>query len=270
MLLLVALLSVLHWAGAPGFVVDAERFTLGRAVLAALTFHVNWLEGHHGYLPGGWDILWSLSVEEVFYLLFPAVCLSCRSPRALLVPLLALIVIGPFNRRALSGQDPWEDYAYLSCMDGIAFGCITALLAARWRPGRAASRWLMAAGLSLVLLIVVFRPLAAASGLHEAGLGVTALEVGVASILMALSQGVGRSVLARGTGFIRMVGRSSYELYLTHMLVVLAPMPFILAWQPRGLIIPLVYLGMLVLSIALGWAVHEFYSEPLNRALRRR
>ena len=60
LLLLVALLSVLHQVHAPGFVIRPERSSLARAVLAALTFHVNWLEGHHGYLAGAWDVLWSL------------------------------------------------------------------------------------------------------------------------------------------------------------------------------------------------------------------
>jgi len=270
LLLLVALLCVLHWAKVPGFVIPPEHSTLGRAVLAALTFHVNWLEGRHGYLPGTWDILWSLSVEEVFYLVFPVACLLCRSPGGLLLPLLLLIVVAPFNRTALIGQEPWDDYAYLSCFDGVAFGCLTALLGARWRPGRVAARWLMAAGLSMVLLIVVFRSLVASLGLHDVGLGVTVLELGAASILMALSQGVGQRALMRGTGFIRMVGRSSYELYMTHMLIVLAPMPLIVAWQPGRPLIPFLYIAMLLLSVALGWLVHRFFSEPLNRALRTR
>ena len=270
LLLLIAVLSVLHLAQAPGFVINPERASLGRAVLAALTFHVNWLEGHHGYLPGTWDILWSLSVEEVFYLAFPVMCLLCRNPRWLLAPLLALIVIGPFYRTSITGQEPWDEYAYLACMDGIAFGCLAALLTARFRPGPNALRWMMALGLSMVLLIVVFRDLAASFGLHKIGLGLTVLEIGVALILIALSQGIGSTILTRGTGFIRMVGRSSYELYMTHMLVVLAPMPLIVKWQPAGATIPLIYITMLALSIALGWIVHKVYSEPMNRILRSR
>ena len=58
---LILVMSTLHVAGASGFVINPERASLGEAVWAALTFHVNWLEGHRGYLPGCWDILWSLS-----------------------------------------------------------------------------------------------------------------------------------------------------------------------------------------------------------------
>jgi len=48
----------------------------GRALsalfLAATHFDVNLLEANRGYLPGNWDILWSLSVEEMFYFSFLA------------------------------------------------------------------------------------------------------------------------------------------------------------------------------------------------------
>jgi peptidoglycan/LPS O-acetylase OafA/YrhL len=133
LLLLLLVLSLLHLSEVPGFVLKPERASLGRALGAALTFHVNWLEGHHGYLPGGWDVLWSLSVEETFYLLFPLACLSFRSEKLLLWPLLGLMVLGPINRTAYADQDPWGSYAYLSCMDGIAFGCLAAVVSARVR-----------------------------------------------------------------------------------------------------------------------------------------
>jgi peptidoglycan/LPS O-acetylase OafA/YrhL len=74
LLALLTVLSVLHLAHVENFVVSSKTGGLGQALIAALTFHVNVLEARRGYLPGSWDILWSLSVEEVFYLLFPLVC----------------------------------------------------------------------------------------------------------------------------------------------------------------------------------------------------
>jgi peptidoglycan/LPS O-acetylase OafA/YrhL len=71
--LLLAVLSVLHFSGFEDFVVSAKTGGLGRALFAALTFHINVLEARRGYLPGNWDVLWSLSVEEVFYLGFPVI-----------------------------------------------------------------------------------------------------------------------------------------------------------------------------------------------------
>src|SRR5277367_5239365 len=71
LLLLLAVLSALHLAHISGFVVSQKTGGLGRALLAALTFHINLLEARRDYLPASWDILWSLSVEEIFYLFFP-------------------------------------------------------------------------------------------------------------------------------------------------------------------------------------------------------
>jgi peptidoglycan/LPS O-acetylase OafA/YrhL len=65
LLLLLAVLSLLHLGYAQGFRIPAKVTTLPRALFAALTFHLNWLEAVHGYLPGNWDVLWSLSVEEM-------------------------------------------------------------------------------------------------------------------------------------------------------------------------------------------------------------
>ena len=74
--LLLAVLSVLHLAGVDGFRISPKVATLPQALFAALTFHINWLEASaHAYLPANWDVLWSLSVEEMFYLFFPLLCL---------------------------------------------------------------------------------------------------------------------------------------------------------------------------------------------------
>jgi len=63
---LLVVLSFLHLEGIKGFVINPEQTSLGRSIFAALTFHINLLEIQTGYLPGPWDILWSLSIEEVF------------------------------------------------------------------------------------------------------------------------------------------------------------------------------------------------------------
>src|SRR5579872_4965098 len=96
LLLLLAVLSGLHFAGLPDFVVTAKTGGLGRALLAALTLHINLLEAQRGYLPGSWDVLWSLSVEEMFYLFFPLVCRMFGRGKLFFAILLTFVVLGPF------------------------------------------------------------------------------------------------------------------------------------------------------------------------------
>jgi peptidoglycan/LPS O-acetylase OafA/YrhL len=68
---------------------------------------------------------------------------------------------------------------------------------------------------------------------------------------------------------LRWFGRNSYEVYLTHMFVVTWGIQLFVA---RGLSVgwaPLAYLAMLWLAGGLGAVVARWYSEPLNRRLRR-
>lgn len=272
LLMLLIVLSALHWVGATDFVIDPKLASLGRALVAALTFHVNWLEGHRGYLPANWDVLWSLSIEETFYLLFPLMCLMLRNERWIMICMVALIVVGPFNRVALEGRDPWGDYAYFSCMDGIAFGCLAAWITARVRLGRPVLRVAMALGVVIAVAIVVFRKQTSELGLTKAGLDVTALELGVALVLIGLARGVVNATSSRGTAWLRLAGRCSYEIYLTHMFVVLALMHlFRDLFGPRpadSAAYFVTYAVMLVLSVLSGYVVERWFSDPLNRVLR--
>lgn len=62
LLLLVAVLSLLHLAGAKDYLISHANQSLPRTVLSALGLHLNWYEGQTGWLPGNWDVLWSLSI----------------------------------------------------------------------------------------------------------------------------------------------------------------------------------------------------------------
>lgn len=268
LLLLLPILCALHLAGASDFVIRPERATLGRALAAALTFHVNWLEGHHGYLPGGWDVLWSLSVEEIFYLVFPLAAVLLRRERLFLLVLGALVIIGPVNRAMLGDAEPMRGYAYLSCTDAIAFGCMAALAAHRRLLGPRGLRLALAAGCLISVLTIVLCDESAHTGLARFGLTLTVLEVGIALMVLAFGSGVGNAAMAKGTGWLRSIGRSSYEIYLFHMLVILGLMAVIRRMHPAARTFPLWYAAMLGGGILLGYFVARSYSEPLNRRVR--
>jgi peptidoglycan/LPS O-acetylase OafA/YrhL len=123
-----------------------------------------------------------------------------------------------------------------------------------------------------VVAIVVFRKQISDLGLTKAGLDVTALESGVALLLIGLARGVANTTLSRGTAWLRLAGRCSYEIYLTHMFVVLGLMhPFRDLFGPRphyAAAYFATYAVMLVLSVLFGYVVERWFSDPLNRVLR--
>ena len=112
LLLLLGVLAALHLAGVPYFTIDREGQSLGRALLAVLGLHLNWYEGVTGYLPGNWDVLWSLSIEEAFYLGFPLLCLAIRRETTLLALLALLMLSLPIARAALVGNEIWQEKAW--------------------------------------------------------------------------------------------------------------------------------------------------------------
>jgi peptidoglycan/LPS O-acetylase OafA/YrhL len=264
---LLAALSALHLAKVPGFVISPERASLGRALFAALTFHINRLESVRGYLPASWDVLWSLSIEEVFYLFFPLICRLTKRRVALVAVLCGFVAIGPFARTILTSNELWADYGYLSCMDGIALGCLTAILGNAWRASRWQLQALRISGLLLMMLVMLARPLALWLHLYQLGLDFTLLALGTCLLMLAMAQEnkVGRWP----SGCLRWFGRHSYEIYLTHCFIMMWGIQTYLAlglaplwgWAWYGL--------MLVLSAILGWVVARWYSEPMNRWLRK-
>jgi peptidoglycan/LPS O-acetylase OafA/YrhL len=269
LLSLLAVLSLLHFAHVKYFVVSAKTGGLGRALFAALTFHVNVLEARSGYLPGSWDILWSLSVEEIFYLFFPLVARFLGRGKMLIVLLLGLVVMGPFARTVLThGNEVWKEYSYLGGMDAIALGCLTALLLSRFRFSRRAVWMVASTGVTFMILILGFSIRVEAWGLGRSGLDMTMLAVGTCLVIAAVTQTKWRS--PRLMNPLLNLGQRSYEVYLTHMFIVFGLFQlFVLAGKPMSAV-PALFLAVIFLAGLLGEVVARFYSEPMNQFMRQR
>jgi hypothetical protein len=54
---------------------DSRDYSVFTAVVHVLTFRFNTLLIHFGWNINQWNVLWSLSIEETFYLCFPLVCI---------------------------------------------------------------------------------------------------------------------------------------------------------------------------------------------------
>jgi peptidoglycan/LPS O-acetylase OafA/YrhL len=265
LVLLIGVLSLLHVSGAADYVITRDGQSLGGAALSVAGLYLNWYEGSTGYLPGGWDVLWSLSIEEAFYLGFPLLCLVVRSERLLLALLAVLALSLPATRAALAGNEIWQEKAYLPGMAAIASGIVAAILAAR-APVRPAwlDRGLVVAG-SLGLASVLF-----VEGWWLAWIGngvMLLLTTSVACLAIGLDR-EGAHALP-GTAWLRSFGRLSYEIYLAHMFVVFA---VVALWKATG-ITPywsfLAYVPGVLGSWALGALVARAWSLPWERVLRQ-
>ena len=268
-LLLLGVLSILDLAQVKFFVIASKTGGLGRALLAALTFHVNLLEAQRGYLPANWDIIWSLSVEEMFYLFFPLLCVMLGRGKLLIGVLLAFVALGPVGRTALAHGNPvWQEYSYLGGVDAIALGCLTALIVQKNKFSRPLLRTLFGAGTAILIFSLCFSRLVNRLGLGRVGLDMTILAVGACMTIAASAQAKWSS--PRVLSPLLRMGQRSYEVYLTHMFVVFACFQiFLTAGKPMAAV-PAFFIGAVIISGVLGEAVARLYSEPMNRYLRRR
>jgi peptidoglycan/LPS O-acetylase OafA/YrhL len=274
LLLLLSILSVLHLAAVNYFHIKPAVGTLPQALFAALTFQVNWFEAVHGWLPPVWTVLWTLSVEEMFYLFFPLLCVGLLRKRwsrpVFFVVLFGLVLFGPFARTHwYTTNEMWSYQSYWGNVDNIALGCLTALLADRLcRNSRfVQSIWPLVlewTGAALMLLVVCEWPRVIFRQLGHSETDVTVLGVGTCLVMLG-------SVLRNRPGLawaapMRWLGRHSYEAYLTHEFAVIILVSVYLRVRQGPVAVWI--LVIVIASALLGYALARLVAEPANRALR--
>lgn len=270
--LLPALLLALGLAAVlAAFLATDAAATVRRDILAALTYSTNWvyIVADQSYFeatgrPPLLQHLWSLAVEEQFYLIWPAlVLLAWRGGGRSRVREWALI--GAFASTALmvvmslmgGYPQPNDGSRVYFGTDAHAMGLlIGAALATVWLPGRLKSD--LAAGAKAIVnvaglgalgltLLIMMNSHSNASWLYWGGFAV--FSVLVAVVIAAASHPASVLGKALGTQPLRYIGQRSYGLYLFHW-------PVFLVLRPE-LDIPLEGLANLVLRFAVTFGLAE-------------
>ena len=268
---LLLVLSLLHLLNIPGFVISPDRASLTQALFSALTFQMNWLQINVGYLPANWDVLWSISIEESFYLVFPLACLLVRNEKLFVALLIIFLVISPWARVSLFPDNELGDRNHLSYIDSLGIGCLVALLSSRLSILPNVKNASLVLGVVLLVISFAYKGMIYRSGLTQMGLNVSLLSVGVGLVLIWLH---GRQSRARRFSWtyhwLCRWGTFSYEIYLTHMFVVIVAAKIFTSFEVDiTLLIPF----LLISSLACYWlgkGIFYHFSEPLNKKIRHR
>jgi peptidoglycan/LPS O-acetylase OafA/YrhL len=266
--LALAVIVLLGLYGSPSFANRAHGEPLPAsffyvAIASVLTFWHNVLMQSVGYFNYCMNIYWSLSVEEVFYLVFPLAAVVLARMRFFIALCLLAVVAGPVYRSTHADNELYFMYGYFACFDAIALGCITALLKPSMRLSRTVAgviTWVAASTLVATYLIGI-------DG-HEAfGFSFIALAT---SLILLTAPDRTESRPVRWLAPLRWMGRHSYELYLFHI-IVLAGMRDLVPRDALANAAKPLWLALFVaLSCAVAWLVSRLFSEPLNDALRQR
>ncbi|MFT9064561.1 MAG: acyltransferase [Acetobacter persici] len=268
LLVLLSTLVVLDLCGVPDFTINKTGQSLSAALASALGLYLNKYECWTGYLPANWDVLWSLSIEELFYLIFPLICLMLpRSEKWQIILFGSAAFALPVTMHLMTGDaDICRYKAYLPGASALSAGVAAALLLSlsgrMGRSGVTLLGWLGSIGIFLSCVQVYFLPDSLADDLT------VALTLSTGALLIALSKGWGSMARHRALAWVRSCGFMSYEIYLTHMFFVLG---LVRAYKAAGfsersawICYPVALLG----AWLLGYVTDRFLSYPAERRLR--
>jgi len=226
---------------------------------------------HHSLLPqtqrgllgtvsASTSVLWSLSIEEYFYLLWaPAVL--CMSRKAL-TSLACTICVGSLGLRWLGFIGVASYFSIYHRFDALIFGSLVSLLLSSAAQGK--SRILVLTGsFGVGTLGAVLIPMGHILGMEIRAdhvfvvFGIPALSLTAASIVgLSIYHSGSRLLAPLRLGLLRFFGTISYTLYLLHGLAYLCFLHF---FQPTWL----VSVSALALSIFVSWLSWKFVERPI-------
>ena len=179
-----------------------------------------------GPTPGGLTPMWSLAIEEQFYLLWPLVVWTLGE-RGLWRTCLAMLVAAPLLRLgiALTAEAHWPAYYLLPCrMDLLAAGALVALAQRRWSDERFRRFSGLGLGASLAS-VALFVGLAAAVPAFRTGANSALFNTAGYSLVLVVATGFLAYLVPRGHTWVGRflswrplvyMGTISYALYLVH------------------------------------------------------
>ena len=242
------------------FLTPLRMQELASSIVAAFTFSANfWFWSQDVYFATEAAEqplihLWSLAVEEQFYVIFPIlILLWVRVPdRTLQLTFVAVAVISLAISHVISLEDP---RAAFFRPDTRAWEILLGVICAFWRdrnvPGFLAPAGLLLIGLSFFVL----------PGPEAPSLQTLPVAIGTALFLVSGSGQTGVGRLLAAAPFV-WVGLISYSLYLWHQ-----PLLAIARIQSSGTLSVSATAAILIVSFILAWATWHYVEQPARKRL---
>jgi len=277
LLITLALAIGLHFAGLVEGQVDPGT------VLSQIFYYYNYWSLHFGPTSGGGPVaygqgdtipglglLWSLSIEEHFYLIWPAIFVLVARKSLTLTHITIFIVVVLLWRTfrfLVIGSDPWTIYSSTDTrIDMLLFGCLLALLS--WRRDlrqiapQGVVKYLIMAGACLAILA----SFAIRDELFRSSLRFTIQGLALMPLFYYAVTNAGDLIFRPlNWGPVRRIGAYSYTIYLSHHVIILLLLQMGIARLGE------LKMALLSGAITLIYAalMHRFVEQPCHELRRR-
>lgn len=226
----------------------------------------------NGWQPLAVMILWSLSIEEQFYVVWPFLVQACNG-RQILRWSIGCIVLAPIVRALTFSMVGYPaTYVFTFCrLDALAAGAAVAVLysAREWREQITAScRRLAIPALAMIMLILLvpFSPSASQTRpWFFSVFGYSGIAVSFAILLMASLQTQGSIKDVLTSRVLTFLGKRCYGLYLWHVLAGGVAIVAIQQWNIGFYGHLVLWLALLLMMASVSWLCFE---EPILRLKR--
>jgi len=214
-----------------------------------------------------WDVLWSLQIEEQFYLCYPLLLRFLGTPRRLTLFLLALVVLNPLYILLVWKTQPYQMAVVGSPLSGfhlIALGCLLYLTSERFGPYLSAhkDRAILVCLSGVALILAAYGHYYLRTDFWWRILGNTLIGGGTFLLLLG-----GFHLRFFDSGWmapLTLPGRLSYGMYLLHSTVLFVLWPYF-SGEYQFLSFGLFAAGTVLLS----WVSHRYLEVPLNLSIRK-